>query len=205
MDWAEAWFSLDSLMHRTCHASATILQLRAEGREIEIFSILEPLKEEHRLWKERPVVRMAEESEQIELLMKVNLDASPDNSTSSNPASPVNAQISTFLNYQRVRIVDYFLGSRMNNWRAINLYLGLIEQPMWGILDGARTFCAIDLCRTHAALGAERNFLGAEKSVGLYLAGVTFGGNQLYAVLPRQVSLLTNRGNQNGSLNSSRS
>src|SRR5208282_3215638 len=39
-----------------------------------------------------------------------------------------------------------------------------------------------DLCRTHAALGVERNFLGAEKACGLYLAGVTFGGPDMHEV-----------------------
>jgi hypothetical protein len=46
---------------------------------------------------------------------------------------------------------------------------------MWGVHDSARIVCAVELCRTHAALGVERNFLGAEKACGLYLAGVTFG------------------------------
>ena len=53
---------------------------------------------------------------------------------------------------------------------------------MWGIHDTARIVCAVDLCRTHAALGVERNFLGAEKACGLYLAGVTFGGPEMYSV-----------------------
>jgi len=52
---------------------------------------------------------------------------------------------------------------------------------MWGLYDGSRFICAVDLCRTYAALGAERDFLGAEKSVGLYLAGVVFGGPSMYA------------------------
>ena len=52
---------------------------------------------------------------------------------------------------------------------------------MWGLYDGSRFVCAVDLCRTYAALGAERDFLGAEKSVGLYLAGVVFGGPSMYA------------------------
>ena len=168
-------------MHRTCLASATVLQLRSERRDAEVRPLLEKLRDEHQQWKERPVVKRAEETEQIDLLMNVSVD-----SPMSNANSPTNDPTSTFLNYTPARVIDFFLGSRMNNWRAINLYLSLIEQPMWGIHDGARTLCAIDLCRTHAALGAERNFLGAEKSVGLYLAGVAFGGSQMYAVIIQQ-------------------
>jgi hypothetical protein len=190
MEWVEAWFALDSLMHRTCHASATVLQLRSEGRDSEITPLLERLKEEHTLWRERPVVKISEESEQIELLMKFNIDTP---SPSSNPASPPSLQGSSFLSYPPMRVVDYFLGSRLNNWRAINLYLSLIEQPQWGAHDGTRILCAIDLCRTHAALGAERNFLGAEKSVGLYLAGVSFGGQQMYAVITTMSKLILER------------
>jgi hypothetical protein len=90
---------------------------------------------------------------------------------------------SRFLDYTPVRIFDPFFASRLNNWRAIRLHISLIKEPMWGLYDGSRFVCAVDLCRTHAALGSEKNFLGAEKSVGLYLAGLVFGGPDMYAVL----------------------
>ena len=89
---------------------------------------------------------------------------------------------SKFLDYTPLRIFNPFFASRLNNWRAIRLHISLIREPMWGLYDGSRFVCAVDLCRTHAALGFERNFLGAEKSVGLYLAGVIFGGPSIYAV-----------------------
>jgi hypothetical protein len=82
----------------------------------------------------------------------------------------------------RHRIFDPFFASRLNNWRATQLLISLIQDPMWGLYNGTRFVCAVDLCRTHAALGEERNFLGAEKAVGLYLAGVVFGGPQMYEV-----------------------
>lgn len=87
-----------------------------------------------------------------------------------------------FLTYSPVRIFDPFFASRLNNWRATQLLISLIQDPMWGLYNGTRFVCAVDLCRTHAALGEERNFLGAEKAVGLYLAGVVFGGPQMYEV-----------------------
>ena len=104
---------------------------------------------------------------------------------SPNPAPPPNPAASPstrFLTYAPIRIFDPFFASRLNNWRATQLLISLIEDPMWGLYNGTRFVCAVDLCRTHAALGEERNFLGAEKAVGLYLAGVVFGGPQMYEV-----------------------
>jgi hypothetical protein len=95
-----------------------------------------------------------------------------------------NNSSSRFLSYAPVRIFDPFFASRLNNWRATQLLISLIQDPMWGLYNGIRFVCAVDLCRTHAALGEERNFLGAEKAVGLYLAGVVFGGPQMYEVYP---------------------
>lgn len=88
-----------------------------------------------------------------------------------------------FLSYAPIRIHDPFVASRLNNWRATQLHIRLIQDPMWGLYDGARFVCAVDLCRTHAASGDARNFLGAEKAVGLYLAGVIFGGPDMYEVI----------------------
>lgn len=159
-------------MHRTCHAAATILNLKSEGNN-EVSWLLNALKEEHQQWRQSQVVKKAEESEQIELLMKMKL---------GQEESKMTEEVPVFLNYPLVQVIDCFLGSRMNNWRAISLYISLMEKPSWGIYDGVRFLCAVDLCRTHAALGAERNLLGAEKSVGLYLAGVTFGGPEMHSV-----------------------
>jgi len=58
---------------------------------------------------------------------------------------------------------------------------------MLGSYDGQRFVCAVDLCRTHAALGPEQTFLGAEKACGLYLAGVIFGGPDMYSAESRWV------------------
>ena len=70
----------------------------------------------------------------------------------------------------------------MNNWRAIDVYVSLIQEPLWGKTSGKAIMNGLDICRTYAALGAENNFLGAEKAIGLYLAGVVFGGPNKYSV-----------------------
>ena len=187
-DWAEAWFALDALMHRTCHAAATINQMRfihGSASEPMIHGLIESLTKSHQQWRERRVVRKADDTERMnQLLHKVNIDrdgSSTQPTTSQDPSQAGNTE-SVFLTYTPVRIFDPFFASRLNNWRAIQLHISLLQEPMWGMYDGSRFVCAVDLCRTHAALGAERNFLGAEKAVGLYLAGVVFGGPSMYAV-----------------------
>lgn len=150
---------------------------------------MDSLSKSHQQWRERRVVRKSDETERVnELFHKVNIDR--DGSSRQQPISPGSHRSgegiteSGFLDYTPVRIFDPFFASRLNNWRAIRLHISLIQEPKWGVYDGSRFVCAVDLCRTYAALGLERNSLGAEKSVGLYLAGVVFGGPHMYAVRP---------------------
>ena len=126
---------------------------------------------------ENVVVHKSEETEQVsELFHKVNIDR--DGSSRQQPTTALR-----FLDYTPVRIFDPFFASRLNNWRAIRLHIHKSNTGAdVGLFDGSRFICAVDLCRTHAALESERNFLGAEKSVGLYLAGVVFGGPDMYDV-----------------------
>jgi hypothetical protein len=179
--------ALDALMHRTCHAASTVNALRSRpgsASETRIQRLMDSLTKSHQQWRERRVVCKSEQTERVsELYHKVNVDR--DGSSRQQIPSSCSQSGSTesgFLDYTPVRIFDPFYASRLNNWRAIRLHISLIREPMWGLYDGTRFVCAVDLCRTHAALGAERNFLGAEKSVGLYLAGVIFGGPDMYAV-----------------------
>ena len=112
-----------------------------------------------------------------------NIDRDGSSRQGISPSGPDSGMTeSGFLDYTPVRIFNPFLASCLNNWRAIRLYIKLIEEPMWELYDGSGFVCAVDLCRTYGALGSERHFLGAEKSVGLYLAGVVFGGPTKYAV-----------------------
>jgi len=154
----------------------------------------------HEEWRERKVIRKIIGMERMkDLLFDVQINSmgddlgvlSPGNMDTRSgdagivemsPTTRPNESDARFLNYAPVRIFDFFFASRLNNWRATQLLISLIEDPMWGLYNGTRFVCAVDLCRTHAALGEERNFLGAEKAVGLYLAGVVFGGPQMYEV-----------------------
>ena len=175
-------------MHRACHASAVISLLRkalpGPTTESQIRESTDALVKAHREWRERPIVRTADDNERLTEVLhfqQLHLDTSSLPPTGSNSLEAASPQ--SFLNHPPVQISDYFFGSRLDNWRAIQLYISLIAQPMWVTHDSARLVCAVDLCRTHAALGVERNFLGAEKACGLYLAGVAFGGPEMYSVI----------------------
>ena len=186
-DWAEAWFALDSLMHRTCHVSAIVGVLRQAPSspviESQVRECMDNLIDSHRQWPKRTIVRRADNIEKMtERFQPAYLDSSNvPNPSESFPEANI-SDSSFFLNYPPMHISDYFFASRLDNWRTIQLYIGLIQQPMWGTHEDSRFTCAVDLCRTHAALSGDGNYLGAEKACGLYLAGVTFGGLDLYEV-----------------------
>jgi len=190
-DWADAWFALDGLMHRTCHAAMTIVDLRSRPgltSYAEMRQLLDSLNAAHAQWRNRKVVRNSDDVERLqELMNEANIDRDGASEQLQSSGNTVNG---AFLGYTPMRILDPFFASRLNNWRAIRLHVSLIEEPMWGRYDGPQFVCALDLCRTYAALGEERRYLGAEKAVGLYLAGVAFGGPKMYAVcLPIQLMI----------------
>src|SRR5439155_24307018 len=93
-------------------------------------------------------------------------------------------QAMQFLEYTRVELTNPFYANLLNHYRSIEIYISLIPQPIWGTVDHWRFECAVDICRTHAALGEERNFLTTGKIWGLHLSGVAFGGELLYPVRP---------------------
>ena len=168
--------------YRTCHASVTVISLRSRpgaASESQIYKLIHSLTMSHKQWRERGVVCKSCGAEVTnEHFRTIDIDRDDVQYTSDD--SPRKSE--PFLNYSPMHIYDPFFASRLNNWRAIYLHINLMQEPMWGLYLGTRFVCAVDICRTHAALGAERNFLGAEKSVGLYLAGVAFGGPEMYPV-----------------------
>jgi hypothetical protein len=178
-EWAEAWFELDGLMHRSCHLAL----MGDQGHDS-----LSQLIVDHRNWRKRQVVRQAEDLERTaELMARSNLSPSTTPFPRFSPILPSEQPPETLtsncmLSYPPVYASDFFVASRLNNWRAIDLHISLTQNSMLGSYDGHRFVCAVDLCRTHAALGAEQTFLGAEKACGLYLAGVIFGGPDMYSV-----------------------
>lgn len=98
---------------------------RAQQLKSQICESRDALIEAHRQWRQRPIARRADYAErQTERLdpQQLNLDtSSPPNPGESN--SPI------------MQISDFFFASRLDNWRAIQLYISLIDQPMWGVCD----------------------------------------------------------------------
>jgi hypothetical protein len=181
----EAWFALDGLMHQTCHAAMAVVDLRTRPGSASTAKqqeLLDSLNSIHAQWRERKSVSQSADVEQIqELMTKANLDHD-DASRQAPQQDDAGISGGAFLGYTPMHIFDPFLASRLNNWRAVRLHIDLIEEPMWGRFDGPRFVCALDICRTYAALGEEQRYLGAEKAVGLYLAGIAFGGPKMYSV-----------------------
>jgi len=199
-EWALAWFALDNTMHRACHASANALLLRrsntsASPQETDaiIQSSVDTLLTNHRKWRQRKVVTEADEMErqgQFLATFESNMNSGfpfdtilPTLQRPAPPATPGGTPLQ-FLQYPPERLTNFFYANLLNHYRSIEIYISLIPKPMWGYPDPWRFECAIDLCRTHAALGEERNFLTTGKIWGLYLAGITFGGHELYPVCP---------------------
>lgn len=199
-EWAEAWFGLDALMHRTCHVASSVNKLRNTLTDSQISELMKPVIDAHRQWQERLIVVHANEIERIGELSK----DTPTSPLDFIPILPPPLLISArkprpiqFLDHSPIHITDSFFGSRLNNWRAIELYISLIQEPLWGKTSGKTFMDALDVCRTYAALGGENNFLGAETAIGLYLAGIAFGGPDMYSVISSD-ALLIERKNRNG-------
>jgi hypothetical protein len=162
--------------------------------ETQIQLSVNELVESHRKWKLRKIVQDAEEMEIRGELLQVD-PTSPDTTpttfpvdmssifptASASPSEPKSRPLH-FLQYPRVTLTNHFYANLLNHYRSIEIYMSLIPRPVWGTLEPWRFQCAIDLCRTHAALGEERNFLTTGKIWGLWLCGVTFGGPELYPV-----------------------
>jgi hypothetical protein len=187
-EWAEAWFALDALMHKTCHVAALVNLLPVPRSDSQVAELTKPIVDEHRKWQERLILVQANEMERIGEL-----------SLSEHIATPLiipaltAAQIQ-FLDHSSIHITDSFFACRLNNWRAIGLYLSLIHQPLWGMNSGKELVNALDICRTYAAIrDSEDNFLGAAKAIELYLAGVLFGGPDMYSVTAFTASLIEER------------
>ena len=187
-EWAEAWFALDALMHRTCHVAALVNLLPDPRSDSQVAELTKPIVDEHHKWQERMILAQANEMERMGELRLSEPIATP----LTIPAK-TSTQIQ-FLDHSSIHITDSFFASRLNSWRAISLYLSLIHQPLWGMNSGKELVNALDICRTYAAIrDSEDNFLGAEKAIELYLAGVLFGGPDMYSVPSFIASLIEER------------
>jgi hypothetical protein len=201
VEWALAWFALDNLMHRTCHVAADVSVLRrgTAGRfdtETRIQRLTKLLLGQHALWLQKPIVQEAEEMERTGQVISTG-SSNPKSTFPFTVAATILPTLQSpdlaatdndeelalkFLNYRPVKLTNFFFANLLNHHRSIEINISLISRPIWGTPDPRRLQCAVDLCRTHAALGKERNFLTTGKIWGLYLSGIAFAGPESYPV-----------------------
>jgi hypothetical protein len=210
-EWALAWFALDNMMHRACHAGASAIQLRRSHKtspEIEsaIVSIVDPILASHAKWRQRRVVVDAYEDEQhkrknasfVPHFPRGSM-VSPIRPTSQPPSPIIQAPGIRFLDHEPVHLTNHFFANLLNHHRSISLCLSLILHPQAGTPDIRSFNCAVDLCRTHAGFGDDRYLLTTGKLWGLHLAGLTFGGPDIHPVLIKG-DLANNRESRSGLL-----
>ena len=184
-------------MHRACHISADAMAIRQTREpsstvELQIEACVQPLLQRHRKWRDRPVVREAIERERNGQLIYESssikntglpIDLSAILPTAQVPSEELSEDIPMgFLDYSPMYLTNFFYNNLLNHWRSIEIYISLITTPDWGSCEPIRLASAVELCRTHAALGKERNFLTTGKIWGLHLAGIAFGGPDSYQV-----------------------
>ena len=87
-----------------------------------------------------------------------------------------------FLDYAPLQVPDFFLLKNMNAWRAAKMHGTLALIPKWGDTDTTIFQEAVEICRGFAALEVQSDCINWEDAIGLYLAGVIFGGPERYPV-----------------------
>lgn len=197
-EWASALFALDTLLHRACHVASAVNILRQDSksnRETEISDLLESLVFEHKNWAERLVVVKAKEIEKSGTHTRESESSSsrgdlrPLKIPPKIESSTTARQFTAFLDYPPLYICDSFFMRHLNTWRGVGLHVELILHPIWGKSEDGMVKEAVDVCRTYAALDGGNEFLGSEKAIALYLAGVIFGGPDIYLVFYFSISL----------------
>lgn len=143
VEWGSAWFALDALMHRVCYAAASIGALRrapTSETEYQVNNLITSLTRSHKSWRDRKIVGRTDGLEQMGHVLSIW-------SLSPELASPTSVVSSTvldvplhprFLEYPPAKVNNAFLASRLNHWRAIELYISLIRDGDLRKLKGLR-------------------------------------------------------------------
>lgn len=208
--WVRCCFSLDDMMHQACSVYAniklrhhmvvirewntkfieTVRDVQLERQLIANFeSELAPLLKDHKRWRQRKTVQEAVELELCRIEPSLDNNA---NHILSVPAPETIADhtlaktsMCLFLGRPPTPIVDSLLASVLNQWRAVHLYLGLIQNPESKESHLEHLTSAEHFCGTYAALESRPYFLSSE-ALGLYLSGLTFGASNSHKVLLMQ-------------------
>ena len=203
-EWAAAWFVLDDMMHRACHTAAEAVQMRKSSKppeeiEGEIQKAVIALRRELRRWKDRPVVKSAEETQktaeatlQYEAQSKASHQGISSSSSSlvlttaptlvSRGIDDQGARPRQFLSYPPFPVTNVFYCNLISHYNAIEIMLSLIEKPLWHPPDLLRLEAAVEICRLHAVVGVRPDDITFGKIWVLFLTGLAFAGPDAYPV-----------------------
>jgi len=169
-DWALAEFALNDILHRAAHLSYQATEMRKAPTyttldELIIAHGAEELTSDLGTWRTRRIIQNAELTEQIAFHKLTPEQQSMDDVTTR------------FLHYRPLHIENSFYALLLNQYRSAQLYISLIIHPEQGPQPPDRFECAVDICRTHAALTAlpQKDTIMTTEIWALYLSGFGFG------------------------------
>ena len=169
-DWALAEFALNDILHRAAHLSYQATEMRKAPTyttldELIIAHGADELTSDLGNWRTRRVVQNAELTEQIAFHKLTPEQQSMDDVPHR------------FLHYRPLHIENPFYALLLNQYRAAQLYISLIIHPEQGPQPPDRFECAVDICRTHAALTSlpQKDTIMTTEIWALYLSGFAFG------------------------------
>jgi len=169
-DWALAEFALNDILHRAAHLSYQATEMRKAPTyttldELIIAHGADELTSDLGNWRTRRIIQNAELTEQIAFQKLAPEKQSMDDVSHR------------FLHYRPLHIENAFYALLLNQYRAAQLYISLIIHPEQGPQPPDRFECAVDICRTHAALTAlpQKDTIMTTEIWALYLSGFAFG------------------------------
>jgi hypothetical protein len=177
IEWALASFEIDNLLDRTYRFAKQSDIYRTSGdpdAEKKVQLEYQQLIQQFKAWKQRDVILQQEEIEHF----------------ARQTASPSNDPFLKFLWHEPLRIHNRFYAKLLNLWRAGWIQASTIVHPFTGpeTTQGNRFQMAVDICRTHAALGEDAVILPSWQC--LFFAGLAFGGKKVY---PRECGWILER------------
>jgi Fungal specific transcription factor domain len=169
-DWAAAEFGLNDILHRAAHLSYQATEMRKATTyttldELIIAHGADELTSDLGNWRIHRIVQNAELTEQIAF-------------HKLTPEQQAMDDVPTrFLHYRPLHIENAFYGRLLNQYRSAQLYISLIIHPEQGPQPPDRFECAVDICRTHAALASlpQADTTMTTEIWALYLSGFAFG------------------------------
>jgi hypothetical protein len=169
-EWALSEFALNDILHRAAHLSYQATEMRKAPTyttldELIIAHGAEELTSDLGNWRTRRIIQNAELTEQIAFQKLTPEQKAMDDVPNR------------FLHYRPLHVENSFYALLLNQYRSAQLYISLIIHPEQGPQPPDRFECAVDICRTHAALTSlpQKDTTMATEIWALYLAGFGFG------------------------------